>query len=82
MSETQGVLLRETQGDLQGDFKALSDIAQGDQGDLTHQLSYRENQVEENLESLIQSPLKKEREIIQFPFEVEVSLVSLSYIKQ
>ena len=47
--ESQGDLPFDLQGDLQGDYPALSDITQGDQGDLSHQLSYLENQAAENL---------------------------------
>jgi putative DNA primase/helicase len=45
----QGGLLGTVQGDVQGDLKALSDKAQGDQGDLSYQI----NQLEKEKEMLL-----------------------------
>jgi hypothetical protein len=76
--QLQGNLSGESQGDLGGDFKALPDMAQGEQGGLSSQISYLEHSGLENLETSISSPLEKELENIQGIEKADVSLVSLN----
>ena len=80
--QLQGVLSGEDQRESQGDLKALLDIAQGEQGDFSSQISYLENPLLENLETSISSPLEKEPENIQGIKEADVSLVSLNHTGQ
>jgi hypothetical protein len=80
--QLQGNLSGESQGDLGGGLKALPDMAQGGQGDLSSSISYLDNPVLETLESSISSPLEKEPENIQGIEEADVSLVSLNYTGQ
>ena len=74
--QLQGVLSGEDQGESQGDLKALLDIAQGEQGDLSSKINYLENPLLENLETSILSPLEKEPENIKGIEEADVSLAS------
>jgi hypothetical protein len=76
--QLQGNLSGESLGESGGGLKALSDIAQGEQGDLSSQISYLESPVGENLESSISSPLEKEQGNIQGIETADVSLVSLN----
>ena len=80
--QLQGVLSGEDQGESQGDLKALLDIAQGEQGDLSSKINYLENPLLENLETSISSPLEKEPENIKGIEEVDVSLASPIHIGQ
>jgi hypothetical protein len=77
--QLQGNLSGESQGDLGGDFKALSDMTQGGQGDLPSPINYLENPRLENLETSISSPLEKEPENIQGIETADVSLLSLNH---
>ena len=80
--QLQGGLSGEGGGESQGDLKALLDMAQGEQGGLSSQISYLEHSGLENLETSISSPLEKEPENIQGIEEADVSLVSLTHIGQ
>jgi putative DNA primase/helicase len=80
--QEQGGLLGIVQGDPQGDFKPLSDKAQGDQGDLTYQI----NQLEKEKEMLLSRLrfLEKKNPVLDQVSSVsdQASLVSLSHIEQ
>jgi putative DNA primase/helicase len=80
--QEQGGLLGIVQGDPQGDFKPLSDKAQGDQGDLTYQI----NQLEKEKEMLLSRLrfLEEKNPVLDQVSSVsdQASLVSLSHIEQ